>query len=190
MIMALAAGRGGKGRADLRRRARARVVDWISAPLGVATLNDAFADVIDDRKRYALMACLFEEHIEAFRPYGDETAQTRLPKLQIIGASGTVTTLGALHLGLQRYDRSKVDGMWLGRASVDTMVSRLIDLGPVGRRGHPGVGADRAQLVIAGAAILTTILRLWPVESLRVADRGLREGLLYSLMWAERMEKA
>jgi exopolyphosphatase/guanosine-5'-triphosphate,3'-diphosphate pyrophosphatase len=69
-------------------------------------------------------------------------------------------------------------------------VSRLIDLGPHGRRGHPGVGADRAQLVIAGSAILTTILRLWPVDQLRVADRGLREGLLYSLMWAERMERA
>jgi exopolyphosphatase/guanosine-5'-triphosphate,3'-diphosphate pyrophosphatase len=190
MIMALAPGRGGRGRAELRKRARARVVDWISAPLGVATLNDAYADVTDDRQRYALMAWLFEEHIQGFKPYADEAAQTRLPKLQIIGASGTVTTLGALHLGLQRYDRSKVDGMWLGRHAVDNMVSRLIDLGPHGRRGHPGVGADRAQLVIAGSAILTTILRLWPVDQLRVADRGLREGLLYSLMWAERMERA
>ena len=138
----------------------------------------------------ALMAWLFEEHIQGFLPYEDDGMQARLPKLQIIGASGTVTTLGALHLGLQRYDRSRVDGMWLGRGSVETMVSELIDLGPVGRRAHPGVGADRAQLVIAGSAILQTILRLWPVERLRVADRGLREGLLYSLMWGERMDRA
>ena len=190
MIMALAPGRAGRGRAELRRKARARIVDWISAPLGVATLNDAFSDVADDRKRYALMAWLFEEHIQGFLPYEDEAAQQRLPKLQIIGASGTVTTLGALHLGLQRYDRSRVDGMWLRRQAVEEMVSALIDLGPSGRRAHPGVGADRAQLVIAGSAILQTILRLWPVERLRVADRGLREGLLYSLMWGERMDRA
>lgn len=190
MIMALAPGRGGRQRTEMRRRARARIVDWISAPLGVATLNDAFADVTDDRQRYALMAWLFEERIAGFLPYEDETMQARLPRLQIIGASGTVTTLGALHLGLQRYDRAKVDGMWLGRTAVDEMVTRLIDLGPAGRRGHPGVGADRAQLVIAGSAILQTILRLWPVDNIRVADRGLREGLLYSLMWSERMDRA
>ncbi|MGG7567479.1 Ppx/GppA family phosphatase [Rhodovulum sp. DZ06] len=189
MIMALAPGRAGRARSELRRRARARIVDWISAPLGVATLNDAFADVVDDRKRYALMSWLFEEHIQGFLPYEDESWQKRLPGLQIIGASGTVTTLGALHLGLQRYDRSKVDGIWLERQAVDSMVSELIDLGPVGRRGHPGVGADRAQLVIAGSAILQTILRLWPVDRLRVADRGLREGLLYSLMWGERTDR-
>ena len=189
MIMALAPGKAGRSRAELRRRARARIVDWISAPLGVATLNDAFADVHDDRKRYALMSWLFEEHIQGFLPYEDEGCHKRLPGLQVIGASGTVTTLGALQLGLQRYDRSKVDGMWLDRLAVDAMVNELIDLGPAGRRGHPGVGADRAQLVIAGSAILQTILRLWPVDRLRVADRGLREGLLYSLMWGERTDR-
>ena len=76
--------------------------------------------------------------------------------------------------------------MWLTAEQVDGQVSQLIALGPQGRRAHPGVGPDRADLVIAGAAILQTILRLWPEGRLRVADRGLREGLLSSTMWTER----
>jgi exopolyphosphatase/guanosine-5'-triphosphate,3'-diphosphate pyrophosphatase len=101
-----------------------------------------------------------------------------------------VTTLGALRLGLAKYDRSRVDGMWLERAAADRITRHLLDLGPEGRRGHPGVGADRAQLVVAGAAILQTILRLWPAPRVRVADRGLREGMLHSLMWSERRPEA
>lgn len=190
MILALAPGRGGAGRAELRRAARGRIVDWISAPVGVATLHDRYSDVADDRNRYALMSCHFEEQIAGFLPYEEEQGVRDLSRLQIIGASGTVTTLGAIRLGLSKYDRAQVDGMWLERAATDRIVRHLIDLGPAGRRAHPGVGADRAELVIAGAAILQTILRIWPSQRIRVADRGLREGMLYSLMWAERMREA
>ncbi|SDW29414.1 Ppx/GppA phosphatase [Albimonas donghaensis] len=186
MILALAPGRGGPDRSELRRAARARIVDWISAPVGVATLHDRFADVAEDRDRYALMACHFEDHIAGFLPYEEDLAAAKLGGLQIIGASGTVTTLGALRLGLERYDRARVDGMWLERAAATRISRHLIDLGPGGRQAHPGVGADRAELIVAGAAILHTILRLWPAERIRVADRGLREGMLHSLMWAER----
>ncbi|MGR3783232.1 MAG: Ppx/GppA phosphatase family protein [Albimonas sp.] len=186
LILALAPGRGGPDRSELRRAARERIVDWISAPVGVATLHDRYADVESDADRYALMACHFEDHIAGFLPYEDESAAAKLPGLQIIGASGTVTTIGALRLGLTKYDRAKVDGMWLERSASARIARHLIDLGPEGRRTHPGVGPDRAELVIAGAAILQTILRLWPAPRIRVADRGLREGMLYSLMWAER----
>tara|TARA_R110000751_G_scaffold155100_3_gene260240 strand:- start:917 stop:2041 length:1125 start_codon:yes stop_codon:yes gene_type:complete len=186
LILALAPGRGGPDRSELRRAARERIVDWISAPVGVATLHDRYSDVESDADRYALMACHFEDHIAGFLPYEDEAAAAKLPGLQIIGASGTVTTIGALRLGLTKYDRAKVDGMWLERSASSRIARHLIDLGPEGRRLHPGVGPDRAELVIAGAAILQTILRLWPAPRIRVADRGLREGMLYSLMWAER----
>ncbi len=186
LILALAPGRGGPERSELRRAARERIVDWISAPVGVATLHDRFADVEGDRDRYALMSCHFEDHIAGFLPYEDPDPASKLPGLQIIGASGTVTTLGALRLGLTKYDRTKVDGMWLERSASDRITRHLIDIGPDGRRAHPGVGPDRAELVIAGAAILQTILRLWPAQRIRVADRGLREGMLHSLMWAER----
>jgi len=190
LLMALAPGRGGPNRSELRRAARERILDWISAPVGVATLHDRYSDVAGDRERYALMSCHFEEHIAGFLPYEDAAAQDHLPGLQIIGASGTVTTLGALRLGLAKYDRARVDGMWLERDAADRIVSDLLGLGRDGRRAHPGVGPDRAELVIAGSAILQTILRLWPVDRLRVADRGLREGMLHSLMWAERPGRA
>ena len=186
LLLALAPGGGGPDRSELRRAARLRIVDWISAPVGVATLHDRFSDVRCDRTRLALMACHFEDHIAGFLPYEDEGTLAHLPRLQIIGASGTVTTLGALRQGLAKYDRARVDGMWLEREAAETLVRKLIDLGPEGRRAHPGLGPDRSELVIAGAAILDTILRLWPAERIRVADRGLREGMLHSLMWAER----
>jgi exopolyphosphatase/guanosine-5'-triphosphate,3'-diphosphate pyrophosphatase len=190
LLLALAPGRGGPGRSELRRAARGRIVDWISAPVGVATLNDRYADVDGDRERYALMACHFEEQIAGFLPYEEDIGQAHLPRLQIIGASGTVTTLGALRLGLPRYDRARVDGMWLERAAAERLTGELLTLGPAGRRAHPGLGPDRAELIVAGAAILTTILRLWPAERIRVADRGLREGMLHSLMWSERASAA
>ena len=190
LLLALAPGAGGPDRSELRRAARLRIVDWISAPVGVATLHDRYADVSCDRTRLALMACHFEDHIAGFIPYEDEAHQALLPRLQIIGASGTVTTLGALRQGLAKYDRAKVDGMWLEREAAGALVRELIALGPEGRRAHPTLGPDRSDLVIAGAAILDTILRLWPAERLRVADRGLREGMLHSLMWAEREGRA
>ena len=74
------------------------------------------------------------------------------------------------------YDRARVDGLWLPRDRVDALTARLLELGPDGRATHPGIGRGRAELLIAGAAIMTTILGLWPVEAMRVADRGLREG--------------
>lgn len=187
LLMSLAPRDGGGGGgardqvADVRASG-ARIVDWVSAPVGVATLHDKFNDVPDDRKRYALMSWFFEEKLEQFGPYEEAASKDLLPMLQIIGASGTVTTLGSLHLGLRKYDRSRVDGLWLDAADIGRHVHDLIDMGPMGRVGHPSIGSDRAQLVIAGAAILQTILRIWPVERIRVADRGLREGMLYSMM--------
>jgi len=59
-------------------------------------------------------------------------------------------------------------------------------MGQADRAGHPGIGRGRSELVISGAAILMTILRIWPVERLRIADRGLREGILYGLLQARR----
>ncbi|HKK98178.1 MAG TPA: Ppx/GppA family phosphatase, partial [Marivita sp.] len=86
----------------------ARVVDWISVPLGVATLRDQFSDVDSDSARYALMSWYFEENLAEFAPYKDEQAREGF---QIVGTSGTVTTVAATHLGLKRYDRTKVDGL-------------------------------------------------------------------------------
>ncbi len=160
----------------------ARVVDWISVPLGVATLRDMFSDVDSDAARYALMSCHFEESLAEFAPYKDEQARAGF---QIVGTSGTVTTVAASHLGLKRYDRTKVDGLRMSSDQIEAVIRRYLALGPAGRRRDPRIGPDRHALIMSGSAILQALLRLWPTDRLSVADRGLREGLLYAQMSAD-----
>lgn len=173
------------GVSDVTGLPGARVVDWISVPLGVATLMQRYSDVHEDGAKFALMACYFEEMLENFTPYQDLVHDSILSSLQIIGTSGTVTTLGAMHLGLRRYDRNKVDGLRMGSADVNAVIDRFLVLGPEGRRKEPGIGRDRADLIMSGSAILQTLLRIWPTQYIRVADRGLREGMLFSMMNAD-----
>ena len=161
--------------------AAAKVVDWISVPLGVATLRDQFSDVEDDAARFALMSWFFEENLEEFSPYA--AAQAR-EGFQIIGTSGTVTTVAASHLGLKRYDRTKVDGLRMTSDQIDRVIRDYLTLGPAGRRADPRIGKDRQALIMSGSAILQALMRLWPTDRLSVADRGLREGLLYAQMSA------
>ena len=103
-------------------------------------------------------------------------------QVQMLGTSGTVTTLGAVHLDLSRYDRSKIDGLDLSFDELNVASRKLTDLDFQGRSELPCIGNERAELVIPGCAILEAICRTWPVGNLRVADRGLREGMLLELM--------
>jgi exopolyphosphatase / guanosine-5'-triphosphate,3'-diphosphate pyrophosphatase len=160
----------------------ARVVDWISVPLGVATLRDQFGDVEDDAARFALMSWFFEEQLASFSPYN---AQQPREGFQIIGTSGTVTTVAASYLGLRRYDRTKVDGLQMTSDQIDFVIRDYLALGPEGRRTDPRIGRDRHALIMSGAAILQALMRIWPTDRLSVADRGLREGLLYAQMTAD-----
>ncbi|MEF3047638.1 Ppx/GppA phosphatase family protein [Pseudotabrizicola sp. L79] len=157
----------------------ARVVDWISVPLGVATLRDQFGDVDDDAARFALMSWFFEEQLASFSPYN---AQQKREGFQIIGTSGTVTTVAASYLGLRRYDRTKVDGLQMTSDQIDSVIRDYLSLGPEGRRTDPRIGRDRHALIMSGSAILQALMRIWPTDRLSVADRGLREGLLYAQM--------
>ena len=161
---------------------RARVVDWISVPLGVATLKDHFRDVEDDAGRFALMSWYFEEQLATFSPYAREQAREGF---QIIGTSGTVTTVAASHLGLRRYDRTKVDGLRMSSDQIDAVIRSYLELGEAGRRADPRIGKDRQSLIMSGSAILQALMRIWPTDRLSVADRGLREGLLYAQMSAD-----
>ncbi|MEM8788702.1 MAG: Ppx/GppA phosphatase family protein [Pseudomonadota bacterium] len=161
---------------------QARIVDFISVPLGVATLHERFDDVEDESARFALMSWYFEEHLAKFAPYQDLDVLDRVSAFQMIGTSGTVTTVAAAHLGLRRYDRRKVDGLTMTEAQIDAVIARLMALGPEGRRTEPSIGKDRAELILSGVAILQTLLRIWPTDRLGVADRGLREGMLLSMM--------
>jgi exopolyphosphatase / guanosine-5'-triphosphate,3'-diphosphate pyrophosphatase len=164
---------------------RAVVEDWISVPAGVATLKDQFDDVEEDSARFALMSCHFEELIAGFAPYRDGGQPEPRKDFQIIGTSGTVTTVAASHLGLRRYDRSKVDGLRMTTGQIDAVIRHYLDLGPAGRQRDPRIGRDRQALILSGVAILQTLMRVWPTDRMSVADRGLREGLLYSQMSAD-----
>lgn len=159
-----------------------KVVDWISVPLGVATLRDQFVDVEDDGGCFALMSCFFEEHLADFIPYGREHNQDGF---QIVGTSGTITTVAASFLGLKRYDRDLVDGLEMTSNQIEAVIHEYLSLGPEGRRTDPRIGRDRHMLIMPGVAILQALLRTWPTSHLSAADRGLREGLLYAQMRAD-----
>ena len=97
----------------------------------------------------------------------------------------TVTTVAASFLGLRRYDRAKVDGLVMTSDQIDFVIREYLSLGPEGRRRDPRIGRDRHTLIMSGAAILQALMRIWPTDQLSVADRGLREGLLYAQMSAD-----
>jgi exopolyphosphatase/guanosine-5'-triphosphate,3'-diphosphate pyrophosphatase len=100
----------------------------------------------------------------------------------MLGTSGTVTTIAGVHLNLKRYDRSRVDGCWMTGEEIDAVVERLLAMSFEERVASPCIGPERADLVLAGCAILEAIRRAFPCPRLRVADRGLREGMLVQMM--------
>ena len=159
---------------------QAEVVDWISVPLGVATLKEQFNDVTDDAAKFAMMSWFFEESLAEFAPYREGRLVEK--GFQIVGTSGTITTVAASHLGLERYDRSKIDGLRMTSTQVDSVIQGYLALGPHGRRLDKRIGKERHVLIMSGAAILQALMRVWPTDRMSVADRGLREGLLYAQM--------
>jgi exopolyphosphatase / guanosine-5'-triphosphate,3'-diphosphate pyrophosphatase len=110
--------------------------------------------------------------------------------VHLLGTSGTVTTIAGVLLGLDRYDRKRVDGIWLNVPDIDDVTARLLAQTYEERVMQPCIGRERADLVLAGCAILDAILKLWPAERLRVADRGLREGILMRLMMEDGVWRA
>jgi len=146
------------------------ITHWTSLPVGVVTLSERHGgrDVTPDG--FAAFHC------PPLAP------QTHHEDFHLIGTSGTVTTLAGVHLDLPRYDRRKVDGLWLSDAEVTAMQDKLLAWDFAGRAANACIGPDRADLVLAGCAILEAIRRRWPARRMRVADRGLREGLLTDMM--------
>jgi len=153
----------------------------LSLPLGVVTLAETFGREVSPES-YARMV----EHVEdQLRRLDPPRAVEGNGSVEMLGTSGTVTTLAALHIGLRRYDRRKVDGLVLPFAAIRAVAAQLRALDNATRAAHPCIGQGRADLVVAGCAILDAVHRIWPVERLTVADRGLREGILAKLMGAK-----
>jgi exopolyphosphatase/guanosine-5'-triphosphate,3'-diphosphate pyrophosphatase len=129
------------------------------------------------------MAAEVEAHVRAFA--AQHGAGLDLRAIHLLGTSGTVTTIAGLHLRLRRYDRRQVDGCWMWDDQVQDVLDDLRQMSYDQRVASPCIGAERADLVLAGCAILDAIRRVFPCERLRVADRGLREGMLVGLMRAD-----
>jgi exopolyphosphatase/guanosine-5'-triphosphate,3'-diphosphate pyrophosphatase len=149
--------------------------------MGVVTLSESFGAQVDGGRYAAMVDAVTHELAPVGRDWPDFAPGGGL-RIQMLGTSGTVTTLAALHLGLRRYDRRKVDGLLLGFDAIERVAVELRTLDDRDRALHPCIGAGRADLVVAGCAILDAVHRRWPVDRLRVADRGVREGILNALI--------
>lgn len=157
------------------------ITHWTSLPVGVVTLSERHGGRDVTPESFAAMVREVEGMLAGFdcpAHGGFETPED----FHLIGTSGTVTTLAGVHLDLPRYDRRQVDGVWLLDAEVSAMQARLLSWDFSARAANPCIGPDRADLVLAGCAILEAIRNRWPSTRMRVADRGLREGLLTDMM--------
>ncbi len=150
---------------------------WISIPIGVVTLAERHGGVTVNRESFEAMIAEVAVHVDRFASEHGGTEG-----LHMLGTSGTVTTIAGVYLDLPRYERRRVDGCWLNNIQVTDVVERLLGMSYEGRVANPCIGAERADLVLAGCAILEAIRRAFPCDRLRVADRGLREGMLVQMM--------
>ncbi len=155
---------------------------WASLPVGVVTLSERHGGVAVGRAVFEDMVEDVAGLIAAHADWTDLDARIAPERYHMLGTSGTVTTLAGVHLGLARYDRRRVDGTWLADADVARMIDHLLEMDFADRVANPCIGGDRADLVLAGCAILEAMRRRWRCDRLRVADRGLREGMLTELM--------
>ena len=173
--------RPGQAASTIRDRIRA----WTSLPLGVVSLADRFGGKV-------VTAAVFEAMVDyvadKLAPFAEKArAQSRCGKFHLLGTSGTVTTVAGVHLGLLRYDRRRVDGLWMSNRQVNEAIARLLAMPFDERVAHGCIGPDRADLVLAGCAVLEAVRRLFPSRRLRIADRGLREGILIQMMKSDRV---
>jgi len=158
-----------------------RVVDWHSAPWGVVSLTESAGGGATAAERTAAYARMRALVADSFAPFA-----ARLPRAvagrRLLGTSGTVTTLASVHLGLTHYDRAAVDGLIVPADAMRGISGALAAMAIDERAALPCIGTERADLVVAGCAILEAILDLWPAERVGIADRGIREGILKRLM--------
>jgi exopolyphosphatase/guanosine-5'-triphosphate,3'-diphosphate pyrophosphatase len=170
---------------ERRRRLSEHIRAWTSLPVGVVSLAERFGGRDVDGSVFAQMIADVTARLEGFDGMREHKRRMTGPGFHLLGTSGTVTTLAGLHLGLERYDRRKVDGIWLSDHEVTQTTDQLLSWSFDERVANPCIGPDRADLVLAGCAILEAIRIAWPSQRLRVADRGLREGILTELMAAD-----
>jgi len=168
----------GLGAATANGPPHPEVKDWISLPMGVVTLAERHGGVAVTPESFETMIVEVAAQLEPFAAQHGG----RMDDMHLLGTSGTVTTIAGVYLELPRYERRRVDGCWMSDTQVTVVVERLLAMSYQDRVANPCIGAERADLVLAGCAILEAIRRAFPCSRLRVADRGLREGMLVQMM--------
>lgn len=157
-----------------------RLSAWVSLRLGVVSLAEKFGGRTVTEASFEAMVTYVADALRDFA--AKVHSKQRCSRFHLLGTSGTVTTLAGVHLNLPRYDRKRVDGLWMSAQEVDCAIARLRGMSFDARVLHGCIGPDRADLVLAGCAIFEAIRRAFPADRVRIADRGLREGLLMQMM--------
>ena len=155
---------------------------WVSIPIGVVTLAERHGGHAVTPQIYESMIAEVAAYVERFVAAHGRPAMDRV---HMLGTSGTVTTIAGVFLDLKRYDRRRVDGCWMSDEQVSGVIARLLESSYEDRVANACIGSERADLVLAGCAILDAFRRAFPCKRLRVADRGLREGMLVQMMRAD-----
>lgn len=167
---------------DLRRRPRPRIITWTSIGWGVSTLHESFPNASGRDSEYASMRACVDREVAAFAERCRALGVADLSSVRLLGTSGTVTTLASVYLGLPEYDRKLVDGCFVPNGAMRDIVQRLSEQTILERAEWACIGRERAELVVAGCAILDCVLEIFGAPELRVADRGIREGILRVLI--------
>ena len=156
------------------------VREWISMPVGVVNMAERFGGRSITRDGFFEIVSHVKQLLSPFAELLNKEFHER--KFHLLGTSGTVTTLAGVHLNLPRYDRRSVDGLWMDRGDIDRVLGRVLAMNYSELVASPCIGQDRADLVLAGCAIFEGIRQLFPAERIRIADRGLREGILMQMI--------
>jgi len=159
---------------------------WASLPLGVVTLSEQVPESPDLEARYNDMKKAVKDAIAHSGCMNRFTKAFKMGKGHLIGTSGTITSLAAVHLKLPFYQRDRIDGLWIKRETAVDIARKMSLISTEERAKEPSIGTDRASLLVAGCAIMDVVCEMWPSENIRVADRGLREGMLMGMMQQSR----
>lgn len=162
---------------------------FVSLPYGVVTVSEAFAGHEMNTLEYSTVMDRTQNILREFEEKYHISEAVENQEIQVIGTSGTVTVLGAVHLKLPRYNRSAVDGIAISAPDIAATINKIKTMGREGRYKHPCIGQSKSDLTIAGCAIIEAITCFWPISEITVADRGIREGILLDMMHSHKQEQ-
>lgn len=168
---------------------RTIIEGYVSLPYGVVTVSEAFPNHEMTDLAYNTIIERTHKILAEFEEKHHISEAIKAQEIQVLGTSGTVTVLGAVHLNLPRYNRSAVDGLALSIQDVAKTITKIKRMGDEGRKKHACIGMQKADLTIAGCAIIEGLLSFWPISEITIADRGIREGILLDMMHADKQQK-